>query len=159
MRRLVYFSVAGLLIGADRLLKVWAARTLVEGRSYPLWGTLLQLTRMHNAGGAFGIFPGSGILFLVVSVLVSGVLAALLFLGRPRGWLLRTGMTLVLAGAVGNLIDRLQFGYVLDFFEVRGFSVLNLADSCITVGVAVILIHALFLGGEKDRPAPTTDRL
>jgi len=158
MRRLVYLLLAGLLVGADRLLKAWAAHSLVLGESRPLWGNAFHLTRMHNVGGAFGIFPGSGLLFLAVSSLVSVVLFILIVLGKPRGWFLRTGLAIVLAGAVGNLIDRLQFGYVLDFFEVRGFSIFNLADSCVTVGVAVILLHALF-GGEKDRASGTTDRL
>ena len=159
MRRLVYFLLAGLLIAADRLLKSWAAHALVLGESRSLWGDVFHLTRMHNVGGAFGIFPGSGFLFLGVSVLVSVVLGILLLLGKPRGWFLRTGLTLVLAGAVGNLIDRLEFGYVLDFFDIRGFSIFNLADSCITVGVAIILVNALFSGGEKDRASRTTDRL
>ncbi len=158
MRRLVYLLLAGILVGADRLLKAWAAHSLVLGESRPLWGNVFRLTRMHNVGGAFGIFPGSGLLFLAVSALVSVVLFVLLVLGKPRGWFLRTGLTLVLAGAVGNLIDRLQFGYVLDFFEVRGFSIFNLADSCVTVGVVIILLHALF-GGEKDRASRATDRL
>ncbi len=85
------------------------------------------------------------------------LILAFLFV-RIRGTLLKTGLSLVLAGAVGNLIDRLQFGYVLDFFEVRGFSILNLADACITVGVAVILIYSLF-GGERHRASRAPDRL
>jgi signal peptidase II len=159
MRRLVYVLLAGILVVADRLIKAWAARTLILGESRPLWGNLFHLTRMHNIGGAFGIFPGSGYLFLAVSALVSVVLFVLLVLGKARGWFLRTGLALVLAGAIGNLIDRLQFGYVLDFFDVRGFSIFNLADSCVTVGVAVILVHALLLGGERDRASRGTDRL
>jgi len=158
MGRLSYLLLSGLLVVLDRLLKAWAANTLVLGESRHLLGDVLRLTRAHNVGGAFGIFPGSGGLFLGVSSLVSVALILTFLFVRIRGTLLKTGLALVLAGAVGNLIDRLQFGYVLDFFEVRGFSILNLADACITVGVAVILMYSLF-GGERHRASRAPDRL
>jgi signal peptidase II len=69
-----------------------------------------------------------------------------------------TGLALLLGGAVGNLIDRLAYGYVLDFLEIRGLFVNNFADVCVSVGTALVFIHVLF-GGEKDRTTQEADRL
>ncbi len=150
MGRLPYFIIAGLIVGLDRLAKGWAASALIRSEPRPLLGQVIRLTRVHNIGGAFGIFPGNGTLFIIVSSLVAVGLSILLLKGNVRGKLLKVGLALVLGGAIGNLIDRLWLGYVLDFFEVRGFSIFNLADACVTVGVGVILIHTLF-GGERNR--------
>jgi signal peptidase II len=64
--------------------------------------------------------------------------------------LIKTGMAFVLAGALGNLIDRIHWGYVLDFFEIRGFPIFNVADSCITLGAVFIILSILF-GGERHQ--------
>ena len=150
MSRFPYLLIAGLVVGLDRLLKGWAASSLTLSDPRPLLGQAIRLTRVHNVGGAFGIFPGNGTLFVVVSSIVALIVLFFIARGRYHSRLLNTGLALVLGGAVGNLIDRLYFGYVLDFFEVRGFPVFNLADACVTVGVGLILIRT-FLGGEKDR--------
>lgn len=148
MARFSYFILAGLVIGIDQFLKWWVTkhvflpRTLVSG--------FIRINPVHNMGGAFGVFPKSGPLFIIVSSLVAaGIAAALAFLPM-RGRLIKIGLSLVLGGALGNLIDRVTLGYVVDFFEVRWFSVLNLADACITVGTVLIIIATLF-GGEWNR--------
>jgi len=158
MNRIPYLLLTSVLILFDRLSKGWAIRALDVGRPTPLLGEGIRLTRVHNVGGAFGIFPGSGELFLAVSAIVSLVLLILLIVGRVRGSLARLGMAVVLAGAVGNLIDRLQYGYVLDFFEIRGFPVFNLADTCITIGAGLIILYVL-LGGDRHRPRGEADRV
>jgi len=149
MGRLPYFFIAGLIVALDRLAKGWAASDLIRSEPRPLLGQVIRLTRVHNIGGAFGIFPGNGTLFIIVSSVVAVGLVILLLKGSLQGKLLKVGLALVLGGAIGNLIDRLWLGYVLDFFEVRGFSIFNLADACVTVGVGLILIHTLFGGGRN----------
>jgi signal peptidase II len=147
MQRLPYFIIASFVVGLDRLLKSWADHSLILAQPRPLIGQAIRLTRVHNVGGAFGLSFGNGILFLAVSSAVAIGLIVVISAFPPRGTILKAGLSLVLGGAIGNLIDRLTFGYVLDFFEIRGFPVFNLADACITVGVGVILIHMLFGGG------------
>lgn len=119
--------------------------------SRPLIGQMIRLTRVHNIGGALGIFPGSGALFLAVSIVVSAVIIFFLVRHKTHGVIMGTGLGLLLGGAVGNLIDRLAYGYVLDFLEIRGLFVNNFADVCVSMGTALVFIHVLF-GGEKDRP-------
>jgi len=150
MSSVPYLFAAGLIVGLDRLTKGWAASTLILSEPHPFLGQVVRLTRVHNVGGAFGIFPGNGTVFVIVSSVVAMGLFIFLLAADLRGKLLKAGLALVLGGAIGNLIDRLHYGYVLDFFEVRGFSIFNLADACVTVGVGLILVHTFF-GGEKDR--------
>jgi len=158
MDRIPYLTLTSALILLDRLTKWWAGHSLAYGRPQPLIGQAIRLTRVHNVGGAFGLFPGSGILFLVVSAAVSLVLMFLIATKRVHGLWAKIGVSIVLAGAVGNLIDRLLYGFVLDFFEIRGFPVFNLADACISVGAALIIITVLF-GGGRDRSEREADRL
>jgi len=150
MNRSSSFAIAAAAVGIDRLLKWWIGGHLVLYESRPLIGQTIRLTRVHNVGGALGIFPGSGALFLAVSLAVSaGIIVAIL---RRKGQrlLMGMGLGLLLGGAIGNLIDRIAYGYVLDFLEIRGLFVNNFADVCVSVGAALVFIHVLF-GGEKDR--------
>jgi len=146
-----------MLIGLDRLTKWWATSHLKLGQAHPLIGETIRLTRVHNVGGAFGAFPGSGGMFIGVSMAVSVILIVVLAFRQDLSSLLRVGIAVVLAGAIGNLIDRLASGYVLDFFEIRGFPVFNLADACVTIGAGLIIIYVLF-GGGRHRPFRQTDR-
>ena len=153
MKRLPFFLLTVALVVFDQLAKLWAARNLILGNPQPLIGSAVRLTRVHNAGGAFGIFPGNGEVFVAVSVVISLVLAALLLSRRLTSPVLRSGLAIILAGAIGNLIDRLIHGYVLDFFEIRGFPVFNVADACVTVGAMAVIYHVLFASAHRgDRP-------
>ena len=158
MNRLPYLTLAGCAVALDRLLKWWAMTNLSLAESRPLIGEAIRLTRVHNYGGALGIFPGNGTFFVVVSSIVSLIVLFFIVRGRYHNRLLNTGLALILGGAVGNLIDRLLYGYVLDFIEVSGFFVNNLADVCVTVGVGLIVIHTFF-GGDKDRSSQPADCL
>jgi signal peptidase II len=156
MRRYGWTLPAAGLILADRLTKLWAIRSLPVGEPRPLLGNAIRLTRVYNGGGAFGLFPGNGGLFIAVSAIAATLILLVLLFYRSQRRLLRAGLTLVFVGAIGNLIDRVAYGYVLDFFEVRGFSIFNVADSCITVGAALIVLYAL-LGGERHRSLRKAD--
>ena len=158
MARTRYLALAILLLLIDRLTKWWVFTHLEFGRPNNLIGNVIRLTRVHNEGGAFGIFQGGGVVFLIVSSVVSVILLLILLTMHIDSRLIRTGMAFVLAGAVGNLVDRIQWGYVLDFFEFRGFPIFNVADACITVGAVFIILSILF-GGERDRSTRKADRV
>jgi signal peptidase II len=158
MPRIRYFSLVLFLLIIDRLTKWWASTSLDFAVPNNLIGNVVRLTRVHNVGGAFGIFPGAGTIFLVVSSVVSLLLFLILLTMHIDSRLIRTGMAFVLAGALGNLIDRIQWGYVLDFFEVRGFPIINFADTCITLG-AIFIILAILFGGERHRSSRQADRV
>lgn len=158
MNRRLYFLIAFFIVGLDRLIKFWVEENLVLHESRPLLGRIFRLTRVHNPGGAFGIFPEAGEVFIVVAFVAIAVIVFLLLTARSHSRMVNTGLALILGGAAGNLIDRILFGHVLDYFEVHGLFVNNLADFAISIG-AGLLVFYMFFGGEADRTSQPLDRL
>jgi len=135
----------------DQLTK-WIIRGWLErGETYSLiWP--LKIVHVTNSGAAFGMFQGAGPLLVITSVL--GMFAILVYLFNP-GFahpLMRFGLAFMLGGAVGNLIDRVSEGRVVDFVKVPNFPAFNVADSAITIGV-FFLIWALMFDTATD-PKP-----
>jgi len=145
-----FAALAGVLLVLDRITKAWAARTLVLGDPHPLIGNAIRLTRVHNTGGAFGVLAGNPLVFIIVSFVIAVAVLVSFIVLRGRRTVLRLALVLVFVGAVGNLIDRLSVGYVVDFFEIVGFPVFNVADSCVTVGAILIVLYALVGGGRPS---------
>jgi signal peptidase II len=148
--------VAALVILADQLSKYWVATRLPEGQSWyitPWLAPVLRLTHVTNTGVAFGLFPGLGILFVIVSIVVVVVILVYEWQLPHNQWLIRLALGLQLGGAIGNnLIDRVRLGSVVDFIDLnfwplQTFPVFNLADASITVGV--IMLAALLLLEER----------
>ena len=146
MRSVRHVLLAAAVFAVDQGTKAWAIRSLDLGFSRPFIGDIVRLTRVHNPGGAFGLFPQHTGAFIAVSAVVVAVLGAVLVFGRWQG-LARVGSALLLGGAAGNLVDRIRWGYVLDFLEVPGFPVINIADSAIVVGAGLVAL-ALLAGGK-----------
>lgn len=103
-----------------------------------------RIVHWHNTGVAFGMFQGMGNVFAVLAAIVSVVI--IYFYPRIAGdsWILRWAMSLQLAGALGNFIDRVTIGYVTDFISVGNFPVFNVADASISVGVVILLLYVWF---------------
>ena len=104
----------------------------------PLLPGVLHLTYVQNTGAAFGLFRGCAGLFIALAVVIAGWVSVELS-QRPHPTLGRVGLSLILGGAVGNLIDRARLGSVIDFIDLRVWPVFNLADSAITIGVGLLL--------------------
>jgi signal peptidase II len=142
--------LAGVLLLADRITKAWATNSLALGDPHPLLGNAIRLTRVHNTGGAFGVLAARPALFIAVSMVIAVAAVVVFVVLRGRRPLLRLSLVLVFVGAVGNVIDRLSVGYVVDFFEIVGFPVFNVADSCVTVGAILLVVYALVGGGRPS---------
>ena len=150
-----------LIVVADQVTKMLVRATLSLHASITVVPGLLDLTHVRNTGAAFGIlnsavFPFKTPLLIGVAIvaLVSiGVYAAQL---PPHQRLARMGLTLILGGAVGNLIDRARTGYVLDFVDVywrnHHFWAFNVADSAITIGVSALMLDLLFARHHASYP-------
>jgi signal peptidase II len=130
----------------DQITKAMVRAAMVEQQSVRLIPHVINLTYVRNEGAAFGLFPGRQPVFIVTSCLVLFVIAAFWRRTRPAQWPVVIALGLVTAGAIGNLIDRVLLGYVTDFFEFSfvEFPVFNVADSCIVVGVAILMYWILF---------------
>ena len=134
-----------LLLALDQILKLWALENLSPAPR-PLLGDLLYLTLVRNTGAGFGLFQGQASLLGLLSFLVGAGL--LLLLARRRYPPLPTlALSLITAGALGNGIDRLGRGWVVDYLDlgtsiplIAHFPVFNLADVCVTLGAALLLL-------------------
>lgn len=142
--------IAALTLAVDQLAK-WIVRTsFAPHQSLPLLPGVLHLTYVRNSGAAFSLFQGQVAWLSVVSVLVAGWIGWELLrhesLVGGRAGLPLSSLGLILGGAIGNLVDRLRFGYVEDFIDLRVWPVFNVADSAITVGVALLILKSCFSG-------------
>ena len=162
-RYIAWMVVAMLVVIADQGTK-WAIVEWVDLYGRVPINSFINLTHQQNSGAAFSFLAGAGgwqrWFFVVLATIVSAVIAVWLWRIRTEGPLvLMAGLSLVLGGAVGNLIDRARLGYVTDFIQVWfgnwAFPSFNVADSAISVGAALLIIDALFLSG---REAKKTDR-
>jgi signal peptidase II len=150
---IMLLGVASGVIGLDQWTKYLVRSQLEYGQVWTPFARLpfLRIVHWSNTGSAFGFFQSGGLVITVVAVVVS--VAILFYFPRvPRRQLpLRIALSLQMGGAIGNLIDRLALGTVTDFVAVGGFPVFNVADSSITVGVAILLIALLFEDRAVDR--------
>ena len=138
------FSVAGVVFALDLLTKRWATETLASRDSLPVLGDFLRLTYTRNSGVAFGLGAGTNFPFYVFSLLAAGAILVLFLRGRVQGALREVALSLIFGGALGNLVDRITTGLVVDFIDVGiggwRFPVFNVADSAVTVGVALFAL-------------------
>ncbi len=149
--RLIVF--AGIVVLADQLTKIAIWNTIPLYHSMPVIPGFFDLTHIHNPGGAFGIFANlsDGWRQFIFLVLISAAIIAIFCFYRiipPTHPWLAFGLALIFGGAVGNLIDRIRLGEVIDFlkFYIGSYQwpSFNVADSAITVGVGIFIIHLLF---------------
>ena len=146
--------VSAILVLADQVSKAIVVRTMSLYESVPVIENFFHFTYITNDGMAFGIdFPFGYFIFSLVSALLTLFLFWYLWTVRNDSLVIRLGLAMIIAGAVGNLIDRLMLGEVIDFldFMIGNFHwyVFNLADSYVTVGMVLILTDSIFL--EKKR--------
>ena len=151
--RFPWLMISLLVIGLDQWSKALISQHMVLFQSIPLIPGWFSLTLLHNTGAAFSFLYGAGgwqrWLFSAIAVVVSLGLLLWLFRMPVRLRILPLAVSLILGGALGNLLDRVRLSYVIDFIHVHHetwhFPAFNLADSAITVGTILLLIDMFFL--------------
>jgi signal peptidase II len=133
------------VVALDQLSKYLVHRFMAVGTSLPEAG-LLRITHVTNSGGAFGFFPDQTLILTAASFVGIGVLLLFYWSHSRPSRLVRLSLGLQLGGAVGNLVDRLRAGEVVDFIDVGPWPVFNLADSSIVIGLGLLL--GLFLASD-----------
>ncbi|MFT4060432.1 MAG: signal peptidase II [Legionella sp.] len=150
MKKWHWFVLSILVIIGDQASKYWAGTSLIPYKPMPVM-PMLNFTLAYNTGAAFSFLNGAGDwhrwFFAGFSLLMSTVLVVWLYRVPSHSCLLSAGISLILGGAVGNLIDRAFYGYVIDFIDVyyqyHHFATFNIADSAICVGAAFFILDVL----------------
>ena len=150
---LLLMTTLGIVI-FDRITKNFFLEILAHGESLTIIRNVLHMTLVHNTGIAFGLFKDQGLLFIFVVIAVLAILLAfnIYYYRQNDSFLSRTyivAFSLILGGAIGNLIDRIAYGYVIDFIDFRIWPVFNIADSAISIGAVIVAFKCFQLSGKK----------
>ena len=152
---LLFFGIVAAWLAFDQITKVVVRATLDRGDAWEL-ASFFRFSHVTNTGAAFGLFADKGELLAVSSAVAVVALLVYYFVPTVEHWLMRLGLALILAGAVGNLLDRLYQGHVTDFIDFAHYPAFNVADSGITLGIAALAIYVGILeprGRTPDRHA------
>jgi len=152
MFQIITTIIAAVLIAIDQMVKNWAEEVL-SGGEIAVIENVLYFKYTENTGVAFSMFSGNRWILVGITSIMLIVVLALFLSGRVTSKLELFSLSLMIAGGIGNLIDRISLGYVVDFIDVRiiNFAIFNIADMCITIG-AILLCLSVFLS-EKSAKA------
>jgi signal peptidase II len=156
-RWLLFFGLAATVVVVDQLSKAWLVSTVQPGEVVQVIGEYLRLIYSQNSGALFGLFRDQAILFGIVSI---GVVALIVWyhgISGRNSWL-TLALGLLLGGAIGNMLDRFRYGYVVDWVDLGigdwRFYTFNVADSMITLSILLLILLALVPSlGRGDGPA------
>ena len=138
------FPVFSFVFISDQITKYAVYKNMSLGESIPTEG-IIRITYARNTGMAFSLFENFGIILLILSLIIASILIIYLFtIDKPR-ILIRVFSGLVVGGALGNILDRIRFGYVNDFIDVGWWPVFNIADSSITIAIGIYIFDSIFI--------------
>ena len=138
---MLFVPIVVVMVLIDRLAKAWASDNLSQGVIGSSFGPV-DFTLVHNAGAAFGMGQGNGLVFIIIALVICTVIVIWLAAVKRHHPIEVASLALIMAGGIGNLIDRVTTGYVVDFiqFNFIDFPVFNIADICVTCGVVVFIV-------------------
>ncbi len=127
----------------DRLSKYLVAANMRLGQSIPVIENIFHITFKTNDGAAFSILSGKIPFLIFATLLIIGALVAFIIVKKPKSKIFGIAVSLIISGAMGNLVDRIALGYVIDFLDARfiDFPIFNFADICVVFGAALFCIY------------------
>lgn len=148
----IYWIISALIIGLDQWVKWLIVDNFALGETKSVIPGILSLNHIRNFGAAWSLLEGKMWFFTVVTIIAVVVILTLMIKNRSKGnrWFM-IGLTLILAGAIGNFIDRVRLGYVIDMFQTDfvNFPIFNVADISLVIGVICVLIYIIL--DEKEQ--------
>lgn len=154
IRMVIELLAIGVLIFADQITKIWAVSTLKGGKIIELIPGILQFNYLENQGAAFGILQNQQTFFVIAGAVILFVVFYVLFVTphEKKYNILNILLVMIAAGAVGNMIDRVNLGYVVDFIYISAinFPIFNVADCYVTVSTILLALVILFYYQEED---------
>lgn len=137
--------IGAVLVGIDQLIKFFVSVYLQPVEKVNVIGDIFKLTYVENRGVAFGMFSDMRWVFVVLTVALLAIIIIYMFKKKPQGKFFYICSALIIGGGVGNLIDRVFYGYVIDYLSLSFFPpVCNFADYCITAGTVLLMVYLLF---------------
>ena len=136
----------------DQAAKFFVAGLLPTVKTIPIISDIFHLTYVENTGAGFGVFSGYTWILTLLTLVVIIAAVSYVAVKRPTNRMFLTGFTFMIGGAVGNVVDRIRLGYVIDFFDFRliNFPVFNIADCFITVGAIIFAVYVIFYSDKKE---------
>lgn len=158
MKKAMTFIIAAAAAVIDQIIKLVVINELKPIGSVTVIDNLLKFTYVENKGMAFGMLANQRWIFIVLTAVVIVALAVAVFKLKNQGKLFYTAAALLIGGGIGNMIDRIAYGYVIDYIQLSFFPpVCNFADYCVTAGVIIFLIYIFFftdfLKGDDEKKA------
>lgn len=144
----MYFIVIAAIIILDQGFKQLIELNLALNQSVPLIKGILNLSLIYNYGAAFSVLQNKQVILIPITLIVSGIILFLMLRNRKTGhWSLMLSFAMIFGGGIGNLIDRIRLGYVIDYLEIKFFKfpVFNIADMAVVSGSALLVIYILFI--------------
>lgn len=144
---IVTAAIMILCVLLDQVTKLAVVEKLAPIGTYPLIKDIFHFTYVQNRGAAFGMLADHRWVFMILSTAAIAVMLVWLFLEKPKSWWIRVSAAFVIAGGIGNMIDRVRLGYVVDFIDCRfiDFYVFNVADSFVCIGCGMFLVAAIYM--------------
>lgn len=154
----MYFIIIALIVILDQLVKYIVQSRLDLNQTIPILEDVLHLTYIHNNGAAFSILENmTGLLIFLPLVITVIVLVYIAVKRRKEHGLLLLSLALIAAGGIGNLIDRISYGYVVDYIDFRVFPIFNVADISVTCGCGLLIIYMFFVEPRIHKERNKTD--
>ena len=152
---MIYIIIGALVLIGDILTKLWASGTLADIGMIPIIRGVFNLTYVENSGVAFGMMRDKRIIFVTLSVVILVILGIYFYRAKNKNIWLRLGTVLIFSGSIGNMIERVSKGYVVDFLDfcLINFPVFNIADIAVCIGAVALVVHFLFYAEEKKDEA------
>lgn len=146
-----YFLIIIAAVIIDQIIKKAVVSTMGLYETIPVIQDVFHITYIHNTGAAFSMMEGMrSFLVLLPLIMVTGALVYM-FIKRKTGHpLMMASVALIAGGGIGNLIDRIFLGYVVDYLDFRVFPIFNMADICVCVGCGLLILYVLFIDGKKN---------
>ena len=154
----VYYILIILIIVIDQTSKYFVSSLMLSGQTIPIVNNIFHITFVRNSGAAFGMLPGNTALLIAVGSIAALFILYTMYYIPKNKYYYKIGLSFILAGSIGNILDRVYRGYVVDMFDFRFFPVFNIADAMINIGMVVIVIIFVFGDGKGTRPNALTPR-
>ncbi len=142
------YIIMFLIIILDQVIKNIILNNFYFGQSLAVINNIFHITYVQNTGAAFGILKNHSLFFIIITIVIISAIIFMLHKSFKGNIYLNIYFGLILGGAMGNLIDRIRLGYVVDYLDFRIWPVFNLADSFIVIGSIFIMFYMFFSGAE-----------